>query len=932
MYRLRHALRRCGALLCAVLLLASLAAPCASAAGSRVVRVGFSHAEGFSMTAPDGRRYGLIVDFLNEIAKYTGWEYEYIDTDSETMLDDFFAGKYDLLGGTYYASGYEAYFAYPHYNCGYSKLALLARKDDDTIKSYDLDSFNGKTIGVFERNKENIRRLRAYLEINGLDCTIKPYTYEELVVTGTLNRFLESGEIDLLLGNNGDAGGEFRVAATFDSQPHFIVTQPGNQEVLDGLNMALDRIYDADPEFAQKLFQKNFGNTIYGHVALNAAEKAYVAQKGTVTVAVPEQWHPVYCLDIDDSHDGLVPDFLREVTAFSGLEFSYIGCGSYGEAVRKVQQGEADILGFFIGTEEDAAERGLALTAAYIDLDSIVVRNKESSYPAEGLVGAVLEGREMPDTVVADEVRYYDCTSDALRDVNRGKVDFFYGLSSHLEYVIQQENFNNVVQVNLINNSLDGGFALKSPVQPELFTILNKTINNLTEAEKSAIGSRNILSIGQTHMTLSGIVYANPSLAVSVVAAFLGLILLAVILVFRARLHAAVMRSELAKAEADSLAKSEFLSRMSHEIRTPMNAIVGLTDLASMTEGLPAEARGHLDKIKASSRYLLGLISDILDMSRIENGKMELGSEPFSIGATLDEIRDMLTADAEARGLRFRMEKDIRDDMLCGDPIRLRQVLVNLLSNAFKFTPPGGEVTASVVEEASPGREAALTIRITDNGMGIAEEDQQRIFASFEQVGPNITKSQGTGLGLAISSNIVRLMGGKLKLKSAPGQGSEFYFTVTMPKAPAEARPAAEQGPQAGRLQGVHVLVVEDNDLNAEIAMELLRMQGAQASRAENGKKALQMFADSAPGGYDAILMDILMPEMNGLEATRAIRALPRPDAASVPVIAMTANAFQEDVQSAREAGMTGFVSKPVDVACLYGELQKALRKGLQDG
>lgn len=920
-------LRRSAAVMAVALLLILLVVPGAAAAPKKVMRVAFPQAEGYTMTAPDGQRYGLVVDFLNEIAKYTGWEYEYIDTDGETMLDCFFEGAYDLMGGSYYAEGFEQYFAYPEYNCGYSKLVLLARKDDESIKYYDLNTLNGKTIGVYERSTENIRRLQAYLNINALDCTLKYYSYDDLSITGNLKRFLESGDVDLLMGNSVDAGGDFYIAAMFDSQPHYIVARPEDQETVDALNMALERIYEADPNFAQKEYTAHFATVGSGYAMLNEEEKAYVAEQQTVTVAVPRTWHPMYCLDDSDSHNGFIPDVLQAAADFSGLTFRYLVCDNYVDTLEKVQTGEADLLGFFVGTEEEAMDRGLALTLPYVELDSILVRNKESSYPAEGLTGAVLSGRKMPADIVVDEVKYYPGVLEALEDVNRGKVDFFYGISANLERTIQQGNFTNLVQVNLVNNNIDIGFALPKPAPTALLTILNKTINNLSDEQKTAISSRNTVSIGTNQFTLASIVNANPALAISVVAVFLLLVLIAVLLVSRSRVHAAVMRSELEKAEADSRAKSAFLSRMSHEIRTPMNAIVGLTDLTEMTAGLPEKARNNLIKIKASARYLLNLINDILDMSRIESGKMEIAAEPFSMSAMLGEIESMMTAEAGNRGLRFRLEKELQDDALIGDGIRLRQILLNLLSNAFKFTPAGGTVRISASEIAATEKDASFLFCVEDTGMGIAEEDQQRIFRSFEQVGSNITKSQGTGLGLAISSHIAHLMGGELTLQqSEPGTGSTFAFTVTLPKGqPGTEPPVKHVKIGEHMLRDMHVLLAEDNDLNAEIAIELLQMQGAVVVRAANGKLALQQFEDNVPGTFDVILMDILMPEMDGMEATRAIRALPRADAAVIPIIAMTANAFRSDEEAAVAAGMTGFIPKPIDVNHLYEELCRAL-------
>lgn len=922
---MKHQIHRGKKRLAAAFLTVALLLPCAVAAEPKetVLRVAFPNAEGYTSLSEDGSPVGVVVDYLNEISKYTGWRYEYVPT--YNAVGDFQDGKFDLMGGTFYNEGLEEIFAYPDYNCGYTQAKLMARKNDSSIRSFDLRTFNGKTIGVYDRSVENIHRLEEWLILQDLDCELRYYNREELS-NGNLYDRLENGEVDLLLGYGTDMPDTLYTAAAFGGQAHYIVTKPNDQEILDELNMALGQIYASCPAFSETEFEKNFAESMTGYAVLTEQELSYIAEKSTVTVAVPEDWHPMYCVGVDDFHEGFVPDMLKQVTAYSGLEFTYLLCDSYLEALTMVQTGKADMAGFFLGTEEEASHYGLARTAAYANVAPILVRNKKVTYPSEGRICGVLTGRVKASAVTADEVIYYDSAEEGLNDVNQGKIDFFYGTAAHTENIIRTKNLTNVVQVSLPNSSTEVSFAVPKPVDSALYSILNKAVNNMSESDKEAISSLNMVSIGNTQIPLSSIIVSNPRLALTVGGLFLLLGLLSVSLFFHFRLRSAKMRLGLEKAEADSRAKSEFLSRMSHEIRTPMNAIVGLVDLTEHRPELSEKSRDNLNKIKSSSHYLLSLINDILDMSRIESGKMELESAAFSMDMLLCDIESMLAAEAERNRLHFRVESDLRGEVYVGDNIRLRQVILNLLSNAFKFTPEGGSVQLLVNGDAQTETEGTFTVKVTDTGVGISPADQQRIFRSFEQVGTSTSKSQGTGLGLAISRSIVRLMGGELLLESALGKGSTFYFTVTLPKGTLDIQPPAVST-DAQMLYGVTILLAEDNDLNAEIAVELLQYRGAVVRRAKNGRLAVELFQDAGPGAFQAILMDIQMPEMNGLEAAAAIRALDLPDAKTIPIIAMTANTFQEDVEAAMAAGMTGFLSKPVDVEALYSVLEAAVYK-----
>ena len=399
-------------------------------------------------------------------------------------------------------------------------------------------------------------------------------------------------------------------------------------------------------------------------------------------------------------------------------------------------------------------------------------------------------------------------------------------------------------------------------------------------------------------------------------------------------IHSQQLAEALRAAQVASESKTMFLSNMSHDIRTPMNAVLGFATLLAADAENPDKVREYTGKIMASGQHLLSLINDILDVSKIESGKVILNYEKFSLSEVIASVEAIIQPMAQARKQEFHLERtDIRHDWLIGDETRINQILINLLSNAVKYTPEGGRIWLRMIGlKQRSSQYEHIRIEVEDNGYGMTPEYLEKIFDAFTRAENSTTnKVQGTGLGMAITKSIVELMGGAIEVFSEVDKGTLFRVDVELRIMEGQEAPeAGESGPEPeedGSLEGLHFLAAEDNEINAEILEELLEIDGASCMVVENGRLAVECFQQAAEGEFDAILMDVQMPVMNGHDAARAIRALDRADAGSVPIIAMTANAFSEDEKAALAAGMDAHVPKPLDMRILKRVVRQYVKR-----
>ena len=558
---------------------------------------------------------------------------------------------------------------------------------------------------------------------------------------------------------------------------------PFGSDLKDDLDAAMTSIYTANAEFANELDAKHLPSRRQCAIKFSEADRAFIDNAGEISVAVMQGRYPLY-YERDGLYQGIVKDVLDLVTERTGLAFRLVHASTYQDAVDLVKSGEVDMMGGFLDDGYAADGQQLAITESFASLNEVVFRNKLAS--SGETVFAQIEGRDGTDGVEASEVVHYRTYEDCLEAVNSGRADATSMPVAFAEGLFIDHSFSNITPATSEHHEAGLSFALAKPVDTELYSIMSKAVNSFSQDELDTIASHNSMPSFGKQRTIQALVSENPLLVVAlslVLCLFVGAI---VIVVSVAKVRNRMMEMKLEKVEEMGRAKTDFLSRMSHEIRTPMNAIIGLSSVASLSGEATPSIRSSLEKINMSAQFLLSLVNDILDMSKIENDKMRIETAPLRLRSLAERLQSMFFLQAEDKGVLFETRCDA-DDVVVGDDVRLQQVLANLLSNALKFTDPGDAIRLSVVVLMRDEGSARVRFSVEDTGAGIREEDLERIFVSFEQASENRRNAQGTGLGLAISSNLVRLMGGRLDVQSRVGEGSEFFFVLELPTADEEA-------------------------------------------------------------------------------------------------------------------------------------------------
>jgi len=916
------------AIVCFVLVfsLSSLAASAGSA--RRTVRVGLADTDIATTTGDDNKNVSYDKEYLQAIAEYANWDYEYVPADWETCLEMAKNGEIDILFDVSKTEERMKYYNFSSEPMG-TEMSYLITRNDSPLHFNDFEAFNGLLVG-YEQDSTMIEDLKAYGKNKGFTFRTRAFkSSAEMYVA------LKAGEINAGVQTNYLEVPEGAVIiAKCNPAPVYIITTKKKPELIIELDSAMAHLFSYNPNFNADIFNRIFKNNNSKSENYSQQEKQYLESRPVITVVYEKNWAP---FEYDDKGRaaGITPDIIRAIGKDTGLNFKFVLSDSTQSIYNEINKIPDDTIMAVSYDYIWANHHDLLVTQPYISGSVMSVTKKPDIDPktvaivAGGFLAKEIN-REYPELKSVKYLTFEEC----MQAVADGRADCTFLNSYQANYYRSMSAYDSFSYKPVEKISQNIALGITTSSNPALLGIVSKSLHRISAKDLQSILSEN--SVSQERLSPRVLIRRYPMETAAAIGSFS--ILLCLLVVMAAFSNTKKRQAlALAKAKQDAedanKAKSDFLSRMSHDIRTPLNGIIGMTRIAQ-GETNSIQTADCLDKIDMSSKFLLGLVNEILDMSKAESGKLELHPEPYYADDFRGYINAVIQPLCDGKNQTLQFEVHTIDKVVPKlDILRINQVYFNLLSNAVKYTPEGGKIIVTVDEKITPENKDCITVSIRDNGIGMSEDFQKVLFNPFTQEHrDDNSEMRGTGLGLAIVKKIIDAMGGTITVKSKIGEGSEFTFTVCCDYVSENntnraAKVVVPTGNILEKLKGKHVLLCEDHPLNQTIAKALLKEKGVLVDIAENGQEGVTHFANSAINYYDAILMDIRMPVMDGLEATRQIRVLTRSDAKTVAIIAMTADAFEESMQEAKAAGMDDYVTKPIEPEKLYQALAKDRNK-----
>ena len=928
--------------LLSLLLLLSVVLPvkaAAETAPAKVVRVG-SFEDTFNYCNEKGARKGYGYELLQTLSGYTGWQFEYVTCDWSDCFEKLKNGEIDIMGDISYTEDRAEEMLFSDEPMGEEKYYLYADLSRADISASDYKTLNGKKIGVLMGTEPEVM-LTEWEEKHDLKTQHVNVSNNEDV-----KQKLANHEIDCFVSLEESFWAELGISTITrvgKSGIYYALNKdrPDLKEELDNAMRALD---EAAPFYTADLYKRYFSLDYIP--ILTGEEKAWLRGHGAIRMGFLTSDRGVSTYDPATGEiTGTITDYIQFAADCLGnqeLEFQLVGYDDKEAELNALKSGEIDMIFHFDQSPNLAEEYRVACTNTTWTSNMMAVTNQQHFNENKANRIAVPQNKISLTRYLAFyypqwEIVDCDTQEDAIKLVKDGQADcFITGVSSEAKYS-KNHGFYSV----LLPNPAKSCFAVNSGNR-SLLSILNKTIKAMPT--NMLTGSLAMYKSSSRKVTLSDFIKDNFFMVLLVSSIAVAVILLMILKLLRKARKAeaaakkaandtqelnAKLQVAVEKAESANHAKSTFLFNMSHDIRTPMNAIIGYADLASRHSDDPAKLKNYMENIQVCGQNLLMLLNNVLDLARIENDKTEM---EYSVSDVEKDFRNciaMFRNQADSKGQTLMVTAHLLHPYVYVDIPHLTEVCTNLVSNAVKYTGAGGTIRCDVTQK--PGEKEGwcdMVITVADNGIGMSQEFQKHIFEPFERERTStVSKVEGSGIGMGIVKKLVGLMGGTVAVESRIGVGSKF--TVTIP-----CRIASEDETQAKRetnpsdqkcLCGTRILLTEDNDLNAEIATELLQEEGCTVDRAKDGVECVDMLEKAANGTYQLILMDIQMPVMNGYDAARKIRGLDDPQKANIPIIAMTANAFTEDRQVALDAGMNDHIAKPINMNVLVPTIQKYL-------